>query len=178
MTENEVKELQSTIRAQLDEDIPASKKSMIINFFLDIIHIAKQLPDISNLTAKLVKIISKDLSGNLPLATLCKDWSMYVRKIKLLDEQKHEEMLSSLRSHLESLAPQSCFETFVEEGEEFSVEVSDLLFHRTLKTFHEKEETRYDIFYRKYDESEHQIQKIYFKCPNPKIKGRKINTTP
>ena len=83
MTENEVIELQSTIRAQLDEDKPASKKSMIINFFLDIIYIAKQLPDISNLAAKLVKIISKDLSGNLPLATLCKDWSIYINKIKL-----------------------------------------------------------------------------------------------
>ena len=146
MSEADAKQIQqwhNIINVFLKDGIPSYKKTVLINFFLNFILAVGHLSDMSELAGQFSQNISTDLHRSVVFPVLCKDWSEYLKKIRLINEDLHNELLCRFKIHVDDISSDVCFDIFLNEGETISQEVSDILFDRAIFMFQEKKETGY-----------------------------------
>ena len=135
-----IKQWLKVIRSILKKEIPVSKKNVLVNFFLDFVLTVGPFEDMTELANELAQTIGVDLHKGPLFADLCKDWSEYLRKMALVDDQIHKDLLVRFKTHVASICPDDCFDTFLSDGESISAEISDVLFDRAILMFQEKKD--------------------------------------
>ena len=119
------------------------KKYLLIDLFLEIVLAAKPCVSSTVLNDNLAQKISVDLSRQTLFQNLCKDWSRCLSKFSQIDQVLHEELLSRFKRHVATIAPEGCFDVYLNDAGAHSVEISEMLFERAITLFQAKKETSY-----------------------------------